>query len=263
MQFFGLWVSRKIRGHTPKYVETQMPDSRTVIAFILAKNQIVYRTKQVAPGLPEEITVHIGANELFSTSCEQGQPQEISEKSHFLHVSSDEGSITLAVTISQDKWRLLNSALPSWLMVGFILAFGVVAGISILLARTISRPIQRLLDQYTPAGERLKNEFVQMEELVSRMVRENGNSVRQLRERTLQSILRGYYCESLLQHWGFLQFDFSKAFYCTYIIDTTEETDDNIADWKRVVEQQSDENVCYYEVKRQIVLSARTSTGLR
>jgi hypothetical protein len=46
-------------------------------------------------------------------------------------------------------------------------------------------------------------------------------------------------------------------------VDTTEETDDNIADWKRVVEQQSDENVCYYEVKRQIVLSARTSTGLR
>lgn len=226
-----------------------MPDSRAVIAFILAKDQIVYRMEQVATDLPEEITVCIGSDELFSTTREQGQQQRNSEKRHFLHISSDEGTITLAATISQDKWGLLNSALPSWLLIGFVLAFGVVAGISILLARTISRPIQRLLDQYTPAGERLKNEFVQLEELVSRMVRENGNSIRQLRERTLQSILRGYYSESLLQHWGFLQFDFSKAFYCTYIIDTTEETDEDIADWKQMIEQQSDENVCYYAVR--------------
>lgn len=232
-----------------KYVETQMPDSRAVIAFILAKDQIVYRMEQVATDLPEEITVCIGADELFSTTYEQSQQKKISEKRHFLHVSSDEGVITLSAMISQDKWGLLNSALPSWLMVGFILAFGAVAGISILLARMISRPIQRLLDQYTPAGERLKNEFVQLEELVSRMVRENGNSIRQLRERTLQSILRGYYSESLLKHWGFLQFDFSKALYCTYIIDTTDETDEDIADWKRMIEQQSDENVCYYAVR--------------
>lgn len=232
-----------------RFIETQMQDSRAVVAFILPKNEIVSRMEHMAIDLPSQISVFIDKNEILSRSGNESNATSHSQTHHF-EILSSQNSVMLTANIAKNKWEtLLNSTLSSRIFVGFVLALISVAAISIVFARSISKPIQRLIDRYMPARERLKNEFAQLEDLVSKMVRENGNSIRQLCEHILQNILRGYYNESLLQHWGFLQFDFSKHYYCTYIVDTAKENEDEIVKWKESIEQCSDEEICYYAVR--------------
>ena len=62
--------------------------------------------------------------------------------------------------------------------------------------------MQHLIRKYAAPTDQLQNEFVQLDQLVARIEEENQHSARLLRDRTLLTILQGYYSERVVGRWG-------------------------------------------------------------
>ncbi len=207
-----------------RFLEAQLPDSRAVMTFVIPVRQALARMRQMAANLPDQFALTMVGIAL--NRFQDGLIQPLSQVGglspeqggRLITVHAAERLLDLTASVPDDKWALLNSALPGWVFAGFALCLALVAVVSVLLTRVFAKPLRSLINQHTPPGERFKNEFVQLEELVSRMERENGNSMRQLRNRTLLTMLRGYYSEGLMKRWGFLQLDFHWQRYCVQVI---------------------------------------------
>lgn len=209
-----------------RFVETKSPETSAAVVFVLPLNTIQARMQQMASNLPGILSVQLCGNvlcddgQLLKNSFARGIVHDNAEK-HRIGVISAQGSVQMAASIYQNKWQLLSSALSGWLFAGMALCLLVTVAVSVVLARLIARPLRNMIQQHMPPGERFKNEFVQLEELVSRMERENGSSMQQLRSRILLTILRGYYSESLMQRWGILNLRFDRRYYCALVIDAS------------------------------------------
>lgn len=210
-----------------RFVSSPLPDSRAVMTFILSLGQLRERMEQVAAGLPESFSLRTVS--LPVLRFEQGSftrltflgCEETAQESGMLSVYSAGGEIIMTARHVEDKWALLITALPRWLFAGIVLSLAVVAAVSILLARVMARPLRQLIEQHTPPGERIRNEFVQLEEMVTRMEQENGSSMRLMRSRVLINMLRGYYSESLHKRWGFLHLEMDHACCSVAVLDAS------------------------------------------
>lgn len=210
-----------------RFVESPLPDSRAVITFILPVSEIRERMYQVAAGLPEHFSLRLASVPVLR--FEQGTLTTLSflgsddtaMAGSLLHVRSAGGGVIMTAQRVENKWALLHSTLPQWMFAGIALSLAVVAAVSILLARVMARPLRQLIQQHTPPGERIRNEFVQLEEIVTRMEQENGSSMKLLRNRVLMNILRGFYSESLHKRWGFLHLNMDHACYCVAVLDAS------------------------------------------
>lgn len=210
-----------------RFVESPLPDSRAVITFILPVSGIRERMYQVAAGLPEHFSLRLASVPVLR--FEQGTLTTLSflgsddtaMDGSLLHVRSAGGSVIMTAQRVENKWELLHSTLSQWMFAGIALSLAVVAAVSILLARVMARPLRQLIQQHTPPGERIRNEFVQLEEIVTRMEQENGSSMKLLRNRVLMNILRGFYSESLHKRWGFLHLNMDHACYCVAVLDAS------------------------------------------
>lgn len=207
-----------------RFLETQLPDSRAVMTFVLPVKEVQARMRQMAANLPGRFALTVGSIALHR--YQDGRIEPLSQLgkltqeqgTRLLTVHAKEQLLELSACVPDDKWALLHSSLPGWIFAGFALCLVLVAAVSVLLTRVFAKPLRNLINQHTPPGERFRNEFVQLEELVSKMERENGNSMRQLRSRTLLTMLRGYYSEGLMKRWGFLSLDLHWPYYCVAVI---------------------------------------------
>lgn len=207
-----------------RFLDSAVPDSRAVMTFVLPVKQVVARMRQMAATLPEQfaltvdgIGLNIYRDGQIVPLTQLGSPAP-GQDDLALTVQTKGRLLQMSAYVANDKWALLHSTLPGWLFAGFALGLVLVAAVSVLLTRAFAKPLRSLINRYTPPGERFRNEFVQLEELVSRMERENGNSMRQLRGRALLTVLRGYYSENLMKRWGFLRLDFHWQRYCVLVI---------------------------------------------
>ncbi len=236
-----------------RFITTTSAENTAVVVFVLPVNNILNRMQQIASKLPDNISlcihdaVLLNDKQLIDNQFEPGITRS-TDGHHQIRICSQEGSIQLASSIYQNKWHLVLSSLSGWIFAGLALCLLATVVVSAAIAQLIARPLRSLVQQHMPPGERLKNEFVQLEELMCRMERENGSSMKQLRSRILLTILRGYYSENLLQRWGLLNLRFNCKHYCVLVIDAGSMTAEQAELRTLEVEKISSREAVYYAV---------------
>ena len=234
-----------------RFVETQGPDSRALVVFLLPIKRLNARMHQMAASLPAQVQVATQTMPLasFTANGVETLPflgDAIPEGQRLIEVTSSDGKLKLSCPFADDKWSLLHSSLPKWVFAGIGLCLVVVAAVSAMLARRMAKPLLDFIHRHMPPGERFRNEFVQLEELVGRMEQENGSSMKRLRSRTLLTILRGYYNESLLKRWGFMNLQLNRKAYCVLVVGASGLEEKEAEGRAERIERMSDALVTFY-----------------
>ena len=120
-----------------------------------------------------------------------------------------------------------------------------------LLAWAAVRPLQHLIRKYAAPTDQLQNEFVQLDQLVARIEEENQHSARLLRDRTLLTILQGYYSERVVGRWGLTPLNFDKGQYCAAVVSTAQLSNEAAEDMVGQIEALSSEHVRVFAVQIQ------------
>ncbi len=236
-----------------RFVSSGEAADKAVLGLIFHLRDLEARMRQIAPNLPDKITIELGnqpfggveeGSELLQyTGVHQGR-----DGHHSICVDSETGLVRLAAAVDQDKWSLLFTAMPWWLIAGMTLCLLVASVIAMGLSHAFMKPLRRLIKEHMPEETRFRDEFAQLEEIFSRLEQECDSSMQLLRGRLLLTILRGYYSESLMNRWGILHLTFDEPLYSVMILDTSAMTPENAEKLPPAVEALSDQAVRFYAV---------------
>lgn len=201
-----------------RFTNVQDTASNALLCFLLTPEQLENRMRSVGPRLPEETALYLGEDCVWTAFDEAaaGSPGV-----YALSAASEKGIVTLRGRVNIARLPLLLSSVPPWLYVGIVLAFLVTSVLAMLLAHAAVRPLQQLIRKYAAPTDQLQNEFEQLDQLVARIEEENQHSARVLRDRTLMTILRGYYSERVVDRLGLTELSFDKAQYCAAVIQSS------------------------------------------
>lgn len=224
-----------------RFPETHLPDGRAVIAYAIPRNVIQSRAEAMAAGFPETAEIEICGVRVKTEDAYEACTDVIS-------VRSENGTVTVSTDVCLSKWDILLSSLSAWVFLGAAVCLFAVALVSVILSRAIARPLKNFLNRYASPGERIKNEFIKLEEIVSAMEEENGNSMKLLRARTLLTVLRGYYSESLISRWGFMQLRFDKSCYRVYVLGVEGLSEAAAEACAEEIETLSNDSFCFFAV---------------
>ena len=216
-----------------------------VLCFIISPAELMKRMLSVAPKLPDHSLLKLQGTVLWrdDLTCEGD--------SYMLSVQSEEAMVQLQGVVHIERWPLLLSAVPQWLYLGIVLAFVTVSALAVLLAWAAVRPLQHLIRKYAAPTDQLQNEFVQLDQLVARIEEENQHSARLLRDRTLLTILQGYYSERVVGRWGLTPLNFDKGQYCAAVVSTAQLPNEAAEDMVGQIEALSNEHVRVFAVQIQ------------
>lgn len=201
-----------------RFTNVQDTASNALLCFLLTPELLENRMRSVGPRLPESTTLRLADACVWSApaASDSNTPNR-----YALSAVSEKGLVALQGTVDIARLPLLLSSVPPWLYVGIVLAFLMTSALAVLLARAAVRPLQQLIQKYAAPTDQLKNEFEQLDQLVARIEEENQHSAHILRDRTLMTILRGYYSERVVDRLGLTELSFDKAQYCAAVIQST------------------------------------------
>ncbi|MBR2287075.1 MAG: helix-turn-helix domain-containing protein, partial [Clostridia bacterium] len=210
-----------------RFTNTDNAQENAVMVFCVSQQDFASRVHAVSDLLDDILALEINGTYVL------GNPPELSDKASpraerfITTVTGIHQIVSCHIDTAIDRWPLLLASVPSWMYFSILLILLLLSALSLLLARVSVLPLRRLLNRHQ-SSDSFYNEFIQLDEMVSKMEEENQNSSRLLRNRTLLTILRGYYSERLVEHWGFLHLVFDQPRYCVAILDDREASPETI-----------------------------------
>lgn len=198
-----------------RFVRGDAPDDGALLGFLLPLAELDTRLRIAAANFPAAVNLSLKGVTLLADESVEASPAARS----VIRTQSEGGLVSMSAEVSDTKWTLLASAVSGWLWIGVAVCLAVSCAVALGLARFNLMPLRRLIARYLSPGDRFENEFVQLDQLVRSMERENNNSMRLMRNQLLLTILRGYYSESLIDRWSLFRLSFDRALCCVFVLD--------------------------------------------
>jgi len=104
-----------------RFVETQLPDSRAVAAFVIPIKTLEKRMYETAAGLPDHTVCILNGLKIGSEGT--------GEESVSIQVSSEKQTSTACAFVKTDKWQILRSSIPAWMFAGFAVCLFLVSAV--------------------------------------------------------------------------------------------------------------------------------------
>lgn len=185
---------------------------RGAMCFVLTRQRLNNYLEKASYHLPDEFRIELDGTTALDTCAREYEDGEL------LSVEAG-GLIRISAPVRLEGWQLLFT---QNLTVTILETLGVLAlafVIACLLARHTLKPINALIEKYTPERERIENEFLHLDSILSHMRALNSSSREQLQNLLLESILRGYYSDEMLERWSMLGIHFERGNLCVYVVD--------------------------------------------
>lgn len=177
---------------------------RAVLCFILTPNQILQRIHHAGTGRYQDMRVLISDTEMVGFSGKTGKAPALSAASANgrvqIHAVLDYSGVLRAYT--QRPWRQAFSILGC--LAAVLLAAYALSYLSL-------HPLWRLIRHYRPGGRDAIDEIHQLETILSQMEEISNQSLEQMRNTLLVSILRGYCSEDMLSKWQSFHISFERG----------------------------------------------------
>lgn len=207
-----------------RFVNTITDQENAALCFIMQQQDFANRMAFIAARPLEDLSLRLGKTTVLGAGEEVSTPLVQNHDNRFLLTAvSESGFVNAECQVLLERWPLLFSAVPAWLYTGIIMLMLLVALTGVLFGRLLVKPLRNVIRRYVSPTDYIQNEFDELNRLVSRMEEENSNSMQLIKERTLLTILHGYYNKRLIERWGFLQLQFDFPLYCVGVIHEQEQ----------------------------------------
>lgn len=184
-----------------------------LMGFVLPLSTLEQRMHLVAANVPEMVSLTVKGVPLLTLEEKAAGMRQI------LYAQSAGGMAAIAAAMTDTKWTVLTQAVSGWLWLGVAALLAMASAVAMGLARLNQRPLRQLIARYISPGDHFENEFVQLDQLMRSMEKENNNSMRLMQNQLLLTILRGYYSESLIDRWRLFHITFDKTLCCVFVLD--------------------------------------------
>ena len=188
-------------------------DGHAALCFVITRQGLEGYLEKASYHLPDEYNIYLDGL-LAAGSYEEG-----SNGASELTVTAGK-LVRITAPVRFDGWVGLFTQ-NRWVTIAGVAGLIILAlAVAYLLASFSLKPVNRLIDKYTPRNEKIKNEFLHVDTILDEMRSMNISSKEEMQNQLLEMILRGYYKDQMLERWAMLGIRFDLENLCVYLIDT-------------------------------------------
>lgn len=198
-----------------RFYRSSANTGRAFLCFTITQTNLSRYLEKASYHLPEEFEISFDGVTALSTIEEDSKQREM------LSVSAG-GLIRITSPVRLEGWQVIFGQSRLITAAEILLIMLLAGALSLLFARVTLKPINALIDKYTPKREKIENEFLHLDSIMSNMRLLNSSSRVQMQNLLLEMILRGYYTDDILERWDMLDIDLSRRNLCVFVTDIHE-----------------------------------------
>lgn len=209
-----------------------------VMCFVINSETLESYLGGITYNLPDEICVAVAGYKVVGPDTDPDAENVLTAEAGDL--------IRISAPFALESWQLLIARNRLILIPVVIALLCVSVVLSWLLAKLSLKPLAKLINKYAPEKWNSKNEFLELDSILSDMRSANISSKEQLQDQLIKAILRGYYSEELMERWSMLNISFDLENLCAYVLDIGTMGNEAVDDLRRQVDSSSIENCILY-----------------